>query len=418
MKKILFIFGVALGLLIGSFGIARAATLLFPSGGGTGVGTLPTSQLLYGAGTNPVKTVATTTASCSGSASCTSFTIIGSTPITISASGGSGSGTVGTSTNETQGFLPYWTSSSATPALLGKVATSSIGAGTGLTFSGTAGAQVGGTSGTYSVNTSQNITTLSNLTVAGTVNTTASGVLYSTATSTPSIGTVLTYSGTLGQFIGGVSGSFSIANGAITNAMLASTYTTAVSIASSNGFAGSSSGGATPALTLTTTITGLLKGNGTAISAAALTDFPAIAANTVLANLTGASAAPTAVATSSLYTLGAGLTYGTGVLAQVEHPSFQYSTSTAWTGTTTIFIQIGYAEVFNNVRCSTDAGTLGVDFYHASSHLNYIPTASTTSNTFAFSTNNTITDGDLVKVDIGTPASSPTKIICTVKDTI
>lgn len=43
---------------------------------------------------------------------------------------------------------------------------------------------------------------------------------------------------------------------------------TAVSVATANGFAGSSSGGATPALTLTTTITGLLKGNGTAISAA------------------------------------------------------------------------------------------------------------------------------------------------------
>ena len=43
---------------------------------------------------------------------------------------------------------------------------------------------------------------------------------------------------------------------------------TAISVASTNGFAGSSSGGATPALTLSTTITGILKGNGTAISAA------------------------------------------------------------------------------------------------------------------------------------------------------
>jgi hypothetical protein len=43
---------------------------------------------------------------------------------------------------------------------------------------------------------------------------------------------------------------------------------------SANGLAGTSSGGATPALTLTTTITGLLKGNGTAISAAvAGTDY-------------------------------------------------------------------------------------------------------------------------------------------------
>lgn len=45
------------------------------------------------------------------------------------------------------------------------------------------------------------------------------------------------------------------------------TYVTAISIASANGFAGSSSGGATPALTLSTSITGVLKGNGTAISA-------------------------------------------------------------------------------------------------------------------------------------------------------
>lgn len=56
---------------------------------------------------------------------------------------------------------------------------------------------------------------------------------------------------------------------------------TAVSVASANGFSGSSSGGATPALTLTTTITGVLKGNGTAISAAANgTDYTLISATT------------------------------------------------------------------------------------------------------------------------------------------
>lgn len=49
---------------------------------------------------------------------------------------------------------------------------------------------------------------------------------------------------------------------------------TAVSVATANGFAGTSSGGATPALTLTTTVTGLLKGNATAISAAVVgTDY-------------------------------------------------------------------------------------------------------------------------------------------------
>jgi hypothetical protein len=49
-----------------------------------------------------------------------------------------------------------------------------------------------------------------------------------------------------------------------------------VSVASANGFAGSSSGGTTPALTISTSITGVLKGNGTAISAAtAGTDYMA-----------------------------------------------------------------------------------------------------------------------------------------------
>ena len=51
---------------------------------------------------------------------------------------------------------------------------------------------------------------------------------------------------------------------------------TSVSVASANGFAGTSSGGATPALTLSTSISGVLKGNGTALSAAtAGTDYVA-----------------------------------------------------------------------------------------------------------------------------------------------
>ena len=56
---------------------------------------------------------------------------------------------------------------------------------------------------------------------------------------------------------------------------------TAVSVVSANGFTGTSSGGATPALTLTTSITGMLKGNGTAISAGtAGSDFVAPATAT------------------------------------------------------------------------------------------------------------------------------------------
>jgi len=62
---------------------------------------------------------------------------------------------------------------------------------------------------------------------------------------------------------------------------------TAVSVASTNGFAGSSSGGATPALTLSTSITGVLKGNGTALSAAtAGTDYVTPTGTETLTNKT------------------------------------------------------------------------------------------------------------------------------------
>lgn len=79
---------------------------------------------------------------------------------------------------------------------------------------------------------------------------------------------------------GGATPTISITQaGASTNGYLSSTdwttfnnkgsgTVTGVSVASANGFAGTSSGGATPALTLSTSINGLLYGNGTALAAA------------------------------------------------------------------------------------------------------------------------------------------------------
>lgn len=138
-------FKILFGILLGGALSVSAATILFPTGGGTGVGTLPTNKLIVGNGVGPVYSAGTTTASCSGSAACTAFTILGTSPVTITASGGGGSGTVGTSTNETQGFLPYWTTTSGTPALLGKVATGTETCSTGascsaFTIVGTGGA--------------------------------------------------------------------------------------------------------------------------------------------------------------------------------------------------------------------------------------------------------------------------------------
>ncbi len=56
----------------------------------------------------------------------------------------------------------------------------------------------------------------------------------------------------------------------------ASGSVTSVSVVTANGLAGTSSGGSTPALTLSTTVTGILQGNGTAISAATTTGSGAV----------------------------------------------------------------------------------------------------------------------------------------------
>lgn len=104
---------------------------------------------------------------------------------------------------------------------------------------------------------------------SGVVSTATSGTDYAPATS----GSNILYGNGSGGFSAVTVGSglsFSTGTLSATNAGTV----TAVSVATANGLAGTSSGGSTPALTLSTTITGVLKGNGTAISAAtAGTDY-------------------------------------------------------------------------------------------------------------------------------------------------
>lgn len=81
------------------------------------------SNLLVSNGGAGVYGVATTSANCSGNTTCTPFTVIGSSPITISSTGGgSGVGTVATSSVETANQIPYYTSNAAYPALIGSEA--------------------------------------------------------------------------------------------------------------------------------------------------------------------------------------------------------------------------------------------------------------------------------------------------------
>jgi hypothetical protein len=85
---------------------------------------------------------------------------------------------------------------------------------------------------------------------------------------------------------------------------------TSVSVVSANGFAGTvANSTTTPAITLSTTITGILKGNGTAISAAVSgTDYAPATSGTAILYGNGAGG-------FSNVTVGTGLTFATGTLS-------------------------------------------------------------------------------------------------------
>lgn len=103
-----------------------------------------------------------------------------------------------------------------------------------------------------------------------------------------------------------------VAGGVPTYATPTTGTVTAVSVATANGLAGSSSGGATPALTLTTTITGVLKGNGTAISAGVNgTDYSAGTASLI----TGLVKSTTGTGALTIGTAGTDFSMGTASLA-------------------------------------------------------------------------------------------------------
>ena len=120
---------------------------------------------------------------------------------------------------------------------------------------------------------------------------------------------------------------------------------TSVSVANANGLAGTVANAATtPAITLTTTVTGMVKGNGTALSAATSgTDYaPGTAANStgIVKSTTGTGALTTATA-SDFPTLNQNTTGTaaniTGVLAATSHPALTGDvTNTAGSVSTTI----------------------------------------------------------------------------------
>lgn len=100
--------------------------------------------------------------------------------------------------------------------------------------------------------------------------------------------------------------------------------------------------------------------------------------------------------------------------------TFPFATSTTWTGTTTSAeIPIPTAMTFNSIQCKTDAGTANVQVSYGQPATNLaMLNASTTMGTFTWTTNNTPPAATTTTVAFGTPASSPTKLGCTISATV
>lgn len=146
MKRLAIIVTALAGIFLGSFSLVGAVSTFITSQGG--IGTTTPSGILYGdnGATTHLNTVTI------GS----NLTFSGGT---LSASVPASTFPVSTSTNETAGQIAYWTSNSASPALLGKVATTSItcsgnisctgftglGSASTITFTGILGIANGGT---------------------------------------------------------------------------------------------------------------------------------------------------------------------------------------------------------------------------------------------------------------------------------
>lgn len=137
---------------------------------------------------------------------------------------------------------------------------------------------------------------------------------------------------------------------------------TSVSVASSNGFAGTSSGGATPALTLSTSVTGVLKGNGTAISAAtAGTDYvaPGTATNfTALQTFTGTSSNMAAKLLNAKEAVTVSATAATGTINyDVTTQSVLYYTTDA-SGNWTLNVRASSGTSLNSALSTGESVTL------------------------------------------------------------
>jgi len=91
-----------------------------------------------------------------------------------------------------------------------------------------------------------------------------------------------------------------------------------------------------------------------------------------------------------------------------------YATSTAWTGTTTINASVANrGQTFSGARCYSDTGSTAFSIGDGTNKVFGVATSSTgIVVTQTLGSNNTFTAGEKVVVEIGNPASMPTKTTC------
>lgn len=102
------------------------------------------------------------------------------------------------------------------------------------------------------------------------------------------------------------------------------------------------------------------------------------------------------------------------------YASFTYSTTTAWTGTTTLPLgPAPLAETWSAIACFTNLGTVNIDVGDGTNFTNATTTkALNPTPVHTLSSNNTFTSGETRYIRMGTPVSAPTSLSCTVTKTI
>lgn len=348
--------------------------------GGTGQTTYTNGQLLIGNSTGNTLTKATLTAGTGVSITngAGSITITNSAPDqTVVLTAGTGI--------STSGSYPNFTITNSAPdqtvALTGAGTTSISGTYPNFTitsndqFTGTV-TSVGGTGSVNGITLTGTVTSSGSLTLGGTLSnvsltTQVTGTLPTGnggtgVTGTPTNGQLLIGNGTgytLATLTAGTGVSITNAAGSITiDATSGGGTVTTVSVVSANGFAGSvANATTTPAITLSTSVSGIVKGNGTALSAASAgTDYVAPGAYTTsgltmaTARLLGRTTAGTGAAEE--ITVGSGLSLSGGTLTATGGSGTVTSVDVSG-GTTGLTFSGGPVTTSGTI---TMAGTLGV----------------------------------------------------------